>query len=346
MEYDKNFIMNIAGGFMGTFVLSAACEIRLFDAMADGRKSLSELSEITGTESSQLIRLIRPLLVYRFILKDNDGMYSLSRSGNMLVSTDSNSMWGYVVFCGREGAKVWSKISQALTEKCSLHDFFGNEDMFEKQSEDNGQFMIFDGMMKNVSAGIDFSGFFAGFGDKNMPCRIVDIGGGTGTIISKFLDYYPNTTGTIIDLAQTEQEAEKNISCSGLAERCVFRQGNFFENIDISGDWFILSRVLHDWNDEDAVKILENVSACLDDNSKLLVIENIMTESTDKSALETYMNDIQMWGFCGSKERTEEEFKELFANTGLVFEEVRPTSEKSSVYVMIVSRNNIEEGEI
>lgn len=346
MEYEKNFIMNIASGFMGTFVLSAACEIRVFDALAEGSMTLEELAEKTGTESGQLVRLLRPLVVYKLISRDSRGVYSLEKAGRMLIRADRNSMWGYVMFCGQEAAKVWSRLGQALLEKRSLREYFDEADMFEKQGEDRERFTIFDGMMKNVSAGIDLSGFFSGFGDRNMPYRIVDIGGGTGTIMAKFLNYYRESSGIILDLPQAKDEAEQNMEAAGLSGRCVFRPGNFFEDIGITGDMVILSRVLHDWSDEHAVNILQNTAECLSEDGKLLVIENIMTETADRNALETYMNDIQMWGFCGSRERTKEEFTELFAHAGLELQEVRQTAEKSSVCVMVACRNNTEEGEI
>ncbi len=344
MEYDKNFIINISSGFMGTFLLSAACEIKLFDALSDGSKTVEQLAEKTGTDSEQLIRILRPLAVYKLISRDNNGMYSLEKSGRMLISTDAGSMWGYAVFCGREAAKVWGRLGQALIEKRSLREFSDSGDMFEKQDKES--FEIFDGMMKNVSSAINLSGFFNEFGNKNTSYHIVDIGGGTGTIIAKFLNYYTKSTGVIIDLEQAKDNAEINIETLGLKDRCRFKSGNFFNNIDVKGDIVILSRVLHDWNDENALKILKNIVGCLNDNSRLLIIENIMTETTERNALATYMNDIQMWGFCDSKERTEQEFNKLFMQSGLEIEKIYQASPKSSVYVISVRKNNIEEGEI
>ncbi len=345
-EYMKRFVMNTANGFMGTYVLYAACELKIFDKLADGGKDINALAEATGTSAELLIRIVRPLVVYQLISRSSSGVYELEEGGRLLVSTDSSKMWGYVMFCGREGTEIWSRVSEGIHKNCSPYQLCSKEGLFDAQSKNSEQFDIFDSMMKNVSAKIELSGFFDEFADDNAEIKILDIGGGTGTIISRFLERYRKSTGVIADLEQAEEEAKKNIRRLGLDDRCRFLRGSFFEDIPEKADCIILSRVLHDWNDEDALKILETSVNCMNSGAKLLIIENIMLESDDRSALEAYMNDIQMWGFCGGKERTAEEFAELLSKVGLTIKAVHQTASDSNVKAIEAFIDNSEEGEI
>lgn len=345
-EYMKRFVMNTANGFMGTYVLYAACELKVFDKLADGGKDINALAKDTDTSPELLIRIVRPLVVYQLIFRSREGVYTLEAGGRLLVSTDSSKMWGYVMFCGREGTEIWSRVSEGIHKNCSPYQLCSREGLFDAQSKNSEQFDIFDSMMKNVSAKIELSGFFDEFADESTVMRILDIGGGTGTIISRFLERYKKSTGVIVDLEQAEEEARKNIRSSGIDGRCSFMRGSFFENIPEKGDCIILSRVLHDWNDEDALKILNTAANCMNSGAKLLIIENIMLETDDRSALEAYMNDIQMWGFCGGKERTADEFAELLSKVGLTLKAVHDTASDSNVKVIEAFRDVSEEGEI
>ena len=109
--------------------------------------------------------------------------------------------------------------------------------------------------------------------------RIVDIGGGTGAIMTQFLKHFRSASGTIMDLEFVKEKALQKLKENSLLERCEFVSGDFFKPFSISGDIFVLSRVLHDWNDEDSIKILSHIRSNMTNDSILYIIELIIPES-------------------------------------------------------------------
>ena len=109
--------------------------------------------------------------------------------------------------------------------------------------------------MNFVSEGVLLADFLNDIEDIKGK-RIVDIGGGTGAIMTQFLKHFRSASGTIMDLEFVKEKALQKLKENSLLERCEFVSGDFFKPFSISGDIFVLSRVLHDWNDEDSIKIL------------------------------------------------------------------------------------------
>ena len=198
-------------------------------------------------------------------------------------------------------------------------------------------------MMKRGSKSVEFDSFFEKYGNQDKKYRIIDIGGGTGTIILKFLHNFKNSYGTIVDLEVARQRALKNIATSGIQERCIFKSGNFFEPLELTGDLYILSRVLHDWEDEKAKLILQNIVGCMDEKSELIILEGLMPDNVNEGRIEMYMNDIQMWGFCGGKERTKAEFADLLASVGLKMKYVYQLRNNDILSAIVAYKTKMEE---
>lgn len=343
MKFDEYMIMNIANGFMGTYVLYTACRLKVFDALADGKKNLQELADIIQVKGQLLIRILRPLVAYKILFFDENDRYALESAGRLLISYEEDSLWTYVLFCGKESIQIWENMYPAILQNCAPKDLLAESDVFETQKKDEKKFELFDGMMKSVSKSVELDSFFEKYGNQDKKYRIIDIGGGTGTIILKFLHNFKNSYGTIVDLEVARQRALKNIATSGIQERCIFKSGNFFEPLELTGDLYILSRVLHDWEDEKAKLILQNIVGCMDEKSELIILEGLMPDNVNEGSIEMYMNDIQMWGFCGGKERTKAEFADLLASVGLKMKYVYQLRKNDILSAIVAYKTKMEE---
>ncbi len=343
MKFEEYMIMNVANGFMGTYVLYTACQLKIFDYLAKQKKTVSELAEEINVTESSLVRILRPLTAYKILSAEGNGYFGLERAGKMLVSYGKDTLWNYVMFCGKESMKVWENIYPAMVNHCLPKDLLEEKEIFETQKEDEKKFELFDGMMKRVSKSVELFKFFERYGNRDKAYKIVDVGGGTGTIIIKFLQNFKNSRGTVIDLEAAEQGALENIRQNGLVDRCDFKTGNFFEPLDMEADIFILSRVLHDWEDEKAGIILKNVSASMKENAKIVILEGLMSDNVAEGRIEMYMNDLQMWGFCGGMERTKEEFETLLEPYGLHMTEVINVSRDNTLFAIIAEKEKMEE---
>lgn len=344
MNGQRNYVQNLANGFMSTLVIYTGCELGLFEALKEGQESISRLEEALEISREALLRVARPLEQYQLLRIHPDSL-ELLEPGRLLCRNHPESLLPYVLFCGRESLTAWSCMYPALKQKTTPGKLLSQSGIFQEMEGDETRFQTFNGMMQSVSRQLNLTPFLDAFLEKKKePLRIVDVGGGTGTILKKFLQYDRNARGLILDLAQAEEAARKNLKESHLEDRADFLEGNFFEPIREEADVFILSRVLHDWEDPQALAILENVAAAMDEESCLVVFEEMIRKPGEPGAMRSYMNDIQMWVFCDGRERTVEEFSALFEQAGLRLEQTFDL--EAGTTALVVKKEWEETGEL
>ncbi len=112
------------------------------------------------------------------------------------------------------------------------------------------------------------------------------------------------------------------MTTKGIAERSTLKSGSFFEAVPAGGDAYIMKYILHDWNDEQCVKILENCRAAMNEKGRVLVVDNVIPSGNDPNWGK--LLDIQML-VIGGRERMKKEFATIFAQAGLKMTRVVPT---------------------
>jgi len=157
---------------------------------------------------------------------------------------------------------------------------------------------------------------------------IVDIGGGNGEVISAILNKNPGSKGVLFDLPDVVNRAMENINAAGLSERCRLASGNFFESVTEGGDAYVMRHIIHDWNDDDAVTILSNCKKAMNPGGKVLVVEAVIQPGNDPSPFKFL--DLTML-LIGGKERTKEQFENIFNRAGLKLNRIVPFKQDLSV---------------
>jgi cyclopropane fatty-acyl-phospholipid synthase-like methyltransferase len=147
------------------------------------------------------------------------------------------------------------------------------------------------------------------FGRFNIVC---DVGGGYGSLLASLLERYPTMQGILFDQPHVVANADHVVR--GVADRCRVVAGSFFESVPQESDAYILRAIIHDWEDEQAAEILRVCRRAMNDGA-LLVIERIVGNPNEDPA--TKLSDLNMLVSPGGRERTVEEFKQLFAAAGL-----------------------------
>ena len=144
---------------------------------------------------------------------------------------------------------------------------------------------------------------------------MVDVGGGHGALLTALLIAYPAMHGVIVDRAHASDGAIAAMTCAGVASRCEFVAGDFFASIPGGADVYLLKSILHNWNDERAAVILGNCRRAVTGEASLLVIERTMPARMQGTAREQVMarTDLYMLVGLGGRERTEAQFRVLFA---------------------------------
>ena len=156
-----------------------------------------------------------------------------------------------------------------------------------------------------VVAAYDFSGFD----------RIIDVGGGTGVLLAAILTANPGPHGVLFDLPEVVGQATETLEAAGLAGRFEVVGGDFFTALPAGADAYLLSRVVHDWDDADAGRILASCHRAMPADGRLLLIDAILPERAIEQPAVIRM-DINMLLFLHGRERTAAEFDRLLAENG------------------------------
>lgn len=307
-------LMHILQSFSSSYYLYTIFELGVLDIIGESGVSEEVLTLELDMDKTMLIRIMRPLIALDIVSQVGE-KYLLLKLGKQLIEPHIKNS---ILMCGREGMKCWENFYLALVSKKKPYEIVNGKNPFDEQAENKDKFIQFNANMETSSKRVELDEFFAKYKSQEKK-KIVDIGGGTGSIIFKFLFYFKNSFGTIVDLEVAREFAEKNIILNSLQERCDFQVGNFFENISIKGDFFILSRVLHDWEDSDARKILYNIENAMEPENHLLIIEKIIPEKINRDNYKLCIDDLNVWAMCGGQERTISEYIELVTVNKLIF---------------------------
>lgn len=157
-----------------------------------------------------------------------------------------------------------------------------------------------------------------------------DIGGGNGSLISAVLQRYPKLKGIHFDLDHVSGRARAALQSCGVADRCSFHAGSFFESVPSGADTYLMRHIIHDWTDEQSVQILSNIRKVLPANGRVLLVEFAVGAANQSSLGKDA--DMIMLAFPGGMERTSEEYGELFQKSGLRLAKVVPTKCAVSVF--------------
>jgi SAM-dependent methyltransferase len=163
------------------------------------------------------------------------------------------------------------------------------------------------------------------FGDLDL---VVDVGGGHGRLLAAILARYPSVEGILFDLPAGIAAAEAGLG--GPLPRCKLVAGDFFEAVPEGADAYVLKKVLHDWSDDDAVRILANCGRAIVPGGRVLVVETLVPAGNAPDPIKVM--DVNMLVVTGGRERTADEFAALFGRAGLKAGRVVPTSARVSIF--------------
>ncbi len=154
--------------------------------------------------------------------------------------------------------------------------------------------------------------------------RLADVGGGHGLLLASILRKYPDMQGVLFDRAPVIDEARAAGHFAGLEGRIGFEAGSFLESVPTGCDAYVTKHIIHDWHDEGCIKILQLMKDQLPADGRVLVCDMVVNETPEPSPAK--LLDIEMLSCTvGGKERTEQEFAELFAAAGLRLERIVTT---------------------
>jgi hypothetical protein len=301
-------------GIVAAQAIHAAVKLRIPELLASGPQSASALAAEAGADASALERLLRVLSSFGIFTVTQDGNFANNAASEELKDDRPNSQRDAALFL--PAAFLWRPIGDLYesvrTGEPSFPRIFGKP-FFEYLAANPQDAEVFNAVM---TQGIAFTSpaLLAAY-DFSRFKLIVDVGGGEGALLREILLATPGLEGILFDLPQTVARAGEVLT-GEIATRCRIVGGSFFDSVPGGGDLYILKGVIHDWPDEDAVRILRSTRHAIGPAGTLLLIENPV-DSADRpvGAMELLMLVI------GGRERSTADFRSILAPSG--FEIVR-----------------------
>ena len=314
---------------VGSWVTQAiyvAAEIGVADRLAGGPKTAREMARESGLHADSLYRLLRALASVDLLREEADGRFSLTPAGTLLASEAPGSKRSLARMAGAEFYRAWGGLlSSVRTGSAAFDEVFGKP-LFRYMSANPDRWRIYDDAMTGIHDGETIPVLDAfDFG----PFRtIVDVGGGNGLALAAILRRHPEARGILFDLPQVAERAREVLSRRTAFDRMEFVGGDFFRSVPPDGDAYLMRHVLHDWDDEEAIAILRNCREAMRPDGRVLVVETVIP-SGNGECFGKWL-DLMML-VVGGRERTRDQYLELFTEAGLRVTRVVPTAHEVSV---------------
>ena len=314
----------------GVFVVGAVsclAQLGIPDLVEHGPKSAEELAAQIGADPRALYRLMRATACLGVLSEGSDGKFSETPLSAVLRSNANPSLRAFAMMHGRDWhGLAWSNLDYCVrTGKQALEKIYGMHifKFFEQHPEEG---KLFNQSMSDLSM-IDGPAVADAYSFSEIH-SIVDVAGGHGLLLATILARNPHLRGTLYDMPHVVAGA-KGGPLEPVMERCTIASGDMFTSVPAGADAYIMKHIIHDWPDEGCINILKACRKGVKPGGKLLVVDNVIQPGNDFAPGKFL--DLQMLIFPGGCERTEKQFRELFAASGWRLNRVIPTSAIESI---------------
>lgn len=309
-------------------VLYATAKLGLADRLADGPRSAAELAIPTKTHAPTLHRLLRALASLGILTERAEQRFALTPLGEALASGASGSARSTVLaFCSPALWRSWEEIVYSLeTGKTGFERAHGMP-MFDYLAAHPDEASAFSEAMVGfhgaeppaVARAYDFS-----------PCgTVVDVGGATGNMLAAILAHHSQPQGVLYDRPHVVRDAPALLAARGVADRVRIEPGDFFERVPDGGDVYILSHIIHDWNEDQCLTILRHCRRAMKPDARLLIVESVLPPGDAPHPGKIL--DMVMLVIPGGQERTAAEYDALLRKAELRMTRVVPTESVVSI---------------
>ena len=315
-------LRRLVNGYQVTQAIHVAASLGIADLLRDGPRASDELARKTETHAPSLHRVLRALAAVGVLHEGDDGRFALTAIGECLRSDAPEPVGGWAAFAGRPyHFQAWAALLHGVRTGESPFRSVHGTDIWDYRASHPEEGAIFDAAMTDIMrranrhllAAYDFGRFGT----------VVDVGGGRGAFLGAVLEANPRMRGILFDQPQVVADAV-------VGERCEVVAGSFFEALPEGADAYLLKAILHDWEDEDAVRILARCRAAIPDHGALLVVERDLGAANEDA--DAKLSDLNMMVGPGGRERTRAEFAQLLAAGGFELVGATPSAISLTVF--------------
>lgn len=311
-------MMQLLSSLWVTHAIGTFARLGLADAVDGGADTAEAIAAPRGLVVDRVYRLLRALSTCGIVTESAGGRFALTPLGQLLTSNAPHSMRTSASLLTDYHADIWANLDGALKGGVAF-EMLNGQPLFSWLAANPQEGARFQRMMVEVHspetpaivAAYDFSQFQT----------IVDVGGGHGMLLSAILATHPNVRGTLFDLQEGVDAARSG--AGGPLPDVTFVAGNVFESVPAGADAYLFRHLLHDYDDDDCLRMLGNARRAMKPSSRVLVLEK--TVPTDDTPGPGRWLDLHVMLLTGGRERTAPEYETLFAKAGLRLNRVLPT---------------------
>jgi len=301
--------------------LKTACKLQVFDLIDTGYNNLESLAKQLGANSKSLFFLLESLVYLEALTKEKEG-YKLTQKGQLLTEKHPQSLKYACILWGEEHLTAWQNLEKTILTGNPVFEQIYEQPFFDYHKENETSNHIYHKAMyeyarddyENITDTIDFSQHQA----------LIDVGGGLGALLESVHKKLPQLSLFLFETVNVVQLLPSHYT--NIFSAIV---GDFFKNIPSIADGIVMSRVIHDWNDEKAILILKNVYNALPKGGKLYLIE-IMKETIIDGA---WLLNLNMQLICDSHERSSNQYILLLKKVGFIVQKIKKLNTLQSIII-------------
>jgi hypothetical protein len=320
-------IMHLLTGSYVTGALACVAQLGLPDLLESGSKSAAELASQVKADGTALYRLMRAVASVGVFAEGPDGKFSQTPASAVLRSNANPSLRALAIMGGTEWhVRGWEQLEYCVrTGKQAMEKVYGMS-VFEYFKQHRAEAKNFNDAMTSFSM-MDSPAVTEAYSFEGIR-SIVDVAGGHGLLLATILSRHPNMRGTLYDLPEV-LEGAKTGPLKSIMDRCTLQSGDMFASVPAGADAYIMKHIIHDWTDEQCVKLLKACRKSVNPGGKLLVVDSVIKPGNEFAPGKFL--DLQMLIFPGGWERTEAQFRALFEASGWKLSRVLPMSTPESI---------------
>lgn len=319
----------ITGGWVAGMVGTIA-ELGIADQLAGGARKAEEIARLIDADEAAMYRLLRAGAAFGLVHEHAEHLFELTDMGRLLQAEQKGGSAtlrdAAIFFKSHHCQRPWEEAAHSVrTGKTAFEKMYGCDawKWYQDHPEDS---RVFNNAMTALASSMHAAA--VGAYDFSKFSTVVDVGGGHGHLIATILQQHQNATGIVFDLPHVVAGAAELFAKLGVTARARAEGGSFFEKVPVA-DAYVMSHILHDWDDAHCEKILKTCRAAGCPGHTLLAFDAVIKGPNEMDFGK--LLDLEMLLVPGGRERTEPEFRELFKRAGYEVRRVIPTQSSVSI---------------
>ncbi len=324
-------MLQMIGGLRISRCLYVAAVLGVADRLVDAPKTSEELAKVTETHAPSLYRVLRSLASVGVFSEDEDGRFHLTPTAEFLRSDVSDAIGAMVKVLGEDWHwQVWGRLLESVQTGEAAFDQIHGMELYDYCLQ-NPDFARTHGPSKTSISARASAALIANY-DFSGVHKAVDVAvlGGYGNTLIPLLTANSTMRGVLYDLPFVIDGAKPVIAASGIGDRCELMEGHCLYSVPSGGDVYIMMFVIHNWDDQRAIKILQNCRNAMAEGGKVLLVEMVMPSGNDPF-VGKFVDLESLLTTPGGYERTETQYRSLLSAAGYEVTRIIPTQTANSI---------------